>query len=157
MANITITDGTRKTIYSQVPQRAANAILKYSGNFGAIQGSETQVDIISVDPYRSIVITVAASAWGTATVGVKIYPCDSQGNTIGANPFFSFSLTANATTTVILSEMGGNVTTTPYPPASPPSSGSFIGPFGNFLKITEQCTAFTGGTNTVSLEVDAKG
>ena len=157
MANITISDSTRKTIYAQLPSRPAFSILNYKGNFGATEGSETTVDIVPVDPYRSVVMTVAASAWGTATVAVKIYPCDSQGNTIGSNPFFSFSLTANATATVILAEMGGSTTTATYPPASPPATGSVIGPFGNFLKLTEQCTAFTSGTNTVAVELDMKG
>ena len=157
MANMVISSTTPKTVTSQAPSRAAFTILKYSGNFGATEGSETTVDIIPVDAYRSILLTVAASAWGTATVAIKLYPCDSAGNTVGSNPFFSFSLTANATTTVILSEMGGSVTVTPYPPASPASSGSFIGPFGNFVKLTEQCTAFTSGTNTVATELDCKG
>lgn len=157
MANITISSTTPKTVTSQAPGRPAFTILKYSGNFGATEGSETTVDIIPVDAYRSVVFTVAASAWGTGTVAIKLYPCDSAGNTIGTNPFFSFSLTANATTTVILAEMGGATTVTPYPPASPASSGSFVGAFGNFLKLTEQMTAFTSGTNTVSIELDCKG
>jgi hypothetical protein len=156
-ANITCSDTTKKTYTSQAPQRAVSSIIKYTGNFGATEGAETQVDIIPVDAFRSVLLTVVASSWGTATVAIKLYPCDSQGNTIGSNPFFSFSLTANATTTVILAEMGGQVTATPYPPASPASSGSFIGAFGNFLKLTEQCTAFTSGTNTVAIELDCKG
>ncbi len=157
MANITCTDTTQKTIYGQLPSRPAFSIIKYSGNFGATEGSETTVDVVPVDPYRSILMTVKASAWGTATVAIKIYPCDSQGNTIGSNPFFSFSLTANGTTVVIISEMGGSTTAAIYPPNTPNSTGSFIGPFGNFVKITEQCTAFTSGTNTVALELDCKG
>lgn len=157
MANMAISSTTPKTVTSQAPSRPAYSILKYSGNFGATEGSETLVDTIPVDAYRSVVISVVASAWGTGTVAVKVYPCDSNGNTIGANPFFSFSLTANATTVVILSEMGGSTTVTPYPPNAPASSGSFIGPFGNFLKITEQMTAFTSGTNTVTVELDLKG
>ena len=157
MANMTISSTTPKTVTSQAPGRPAFTILKYTGNFGATEGVETTVDVIPVDAYRSIVLTVAASAWGTGTVAIKLYPCDSAANTIGANPFFSFSLTANATTTVVLAEMGGSVTVTPYPPASPASSGSFIGPFGNFLKLTEQMTAFTSGTNTVAVEMDCKG
>ena len=157
MANITCTDTTGKTIYAQLPSRAAFSVIKYTGNFPATEGSETLVDILPVDAFRSSTISVVASNWNTATVVIKVYPCDSAGNTIGANPFFSFSVTANSTTVVILSEMGGSVTVTPYPPASPASSGSFIGPFGNFLKITEQCTAFTSGTNTITLEFDLKG
>src|SRR5213594_1919934 len=134
MANIVVTDGTQKTITGQYPSRPSFGIVKYSGNFGATQGSETQVDILPVDAYRSVVLTVKASAWGVGTAAIKVYPCDSQGNTIGANPLFSFSLTANVTTTVILAEMGGSVTAATYPPASPPGTGSVIGPFGNFLK-----------------------
>jgi len=157
MANMVISSTTPKTITSQAPNRPAYTILKYSGNFGATEGSETTVDVIPVDAYRSILMTVVASAWGTGTVAIKIYPCDSAGNTIGSNAFFSFSLIANVTTTVIISEMGGSVTVTPYPPNAPASSGSFIGPFGNFLKLTEQMTAFTSGTNTVAVELDCKG
>lgn len=157
MANMLISSTTPKTITSQAPNRPAYAILKYSGNFGATEGSETTVDTIPVDAYRSITMSVVASAWTTATVAVKMYPCDSQGNTIGSNPFFSFSLTGNGTTVVILAEMGGSVTTATYPPNAPASTGSFIGPFGNWIKITEQCTAFTGGTNTVTVELDMKG
>ena len=157
MANITCSDTTKKTIYGQLPARPAFAIIKYSGNFGATEGSETTVDIIPVDPYRSLVFSVQASAWGTATVALKIYPCDSQGNA-NANPLFSLSFNANAGPTLLfLSEMGGAVSAATYPPGSPPGTGSVIGPFGNFIKITEQCTAFSSGTNTVTIAVEAKG
>ena len=157
MANMLISSTTPKTITSQAPNRPAFAILKYSGNFGATEGSETTVDIVPVDAYRSVLFSLDGSAWNNATVAVKIYPCDSQGNTIGANPFFSFSVTSNSTVVTILAEMGGSTTVTPYPPNAAASSGSFIGPFGNFLKVTEQCTAFVAGTNTVTLELDMKG
>ena len=156
MVNMTITDRIAKIPASQLPTRAISSIIKYTGNFGATE-AETTVDIVPVDSYRSIVMSVVASAWGTATVVVKIYPCDSQGNTIGSNPFFSISLTANGTTVVIISEMGGATTAAVYPPATPPSTGSVIGPFGNFVKITETGSAFTSGTNTVAIELDCKG
>jgi hypothetical protein len=157
MANIICSDNTKKTYYSQPPQRAISSVIKYTGNFGATEGSETQVDIVPVDAFRSLTMTVTASNWGTATVAIKIYPCDSQGNTIGSNAFFAFSETANGTAVVILAEMGGQVSAATYPPAAPVGTGSFIGAFGNFLKITEQCTAFTSGTNTVFIELDCKG
>ncbi len=156
MVNMTIADRIAKIPAAQVPSRPVSTIIKYSGNFGATE-TETTVDIVPVDAYRSILMSVIGSAWGTATVVVKIYPCDSQGNTIGSNPFFSISLTANGTTVVIISEMGGAVTAAVYPPASPASTGSFIGPFANFVKITETCSVFTSGTNTVSVELDNKG
>jgi hypothetical protein len=157
MVNITLPDTSKKTIYGQLPSRPAFQVLKYNGNFGATEG-ETPFDIVAVDPYRSVTMTVVASAWGTGTVIIRLYPCDSQGNTVGSQaPFFAITLTANSTTVVILSEMGGAVTAATYPPSSPATSGSFIGPFGNFLKLTENCTAFTSGTNTVAVELDMKG
>ena len=110
-----------------------------------------------MSPYRSITVSVIGSAWGIGTVLVKLYPCDSQGNTISANPFFIVTLTANATTVLVISEMGGAVSAAVYPPASPPSTGSIVGPIGNWVKLTTQMTAFTSGTNTVAVELGLKG
>jgi hypothetical protein len=156
MANLVIADKFSKTPSSQAPSRPASSLIKYGGNFGATEGSETTVDIIPVDAYRSVIISYQASAWGTATVALKVYPCDSNGNT-NANPFFSISLTANTGPLLLfIAEMGGLTSTATWP-ATAASAGAIIGPFGNWLKITEQCTAFSSGTNTVALEVTCKG
>src|SRR5207249_9686497 len=133
----------------------------YKGNFGATEGAETVVDVIPVKWYRSIVLSTNASAWGTGTVLLKVYPCDAAGN-VGANPFFTRTITANDATPVLLflAEMGGTGGTSgqlaPYP-GTAVATGAVIGPFGNYLKITEQMTAFTSGTNTVALKIEAKG
>jgi hypothetical protein len=150
-----LSSGFSKTPASIGPSRPANNIVKYSGNYGATVTEQT-VDVLPTDAYRSIVMSVTASAWGVASVTIKIYPCDSLGNTIGTNPFFSITVAANGTTTVILAEMGGSTSAATYPPTVVQSSGSFIGPFGNFVKITETST-FTSGTNTVVTELDCKG
>ena len=161
MANIVLAGSNVDTQpYGDVSRVAWKEVL-YKGSFGAVQGSETTVDIIQVNPYRSIVFSIQASAWGVGTVAVKIYSCDAAGNT-NANPFFSFSFTANSGPTLVyLSEMGGTGGTsgvlTPWPPATPGNTGLVIGPFGNYIKITEQMTAFTSGTNTVAVKVEAKG
>lgn len=158
MTNINITDSTRRTIYAQLPSRPAFQVLRYTGNFGATE-SETPFDTdLAVDPFRSISMTVTASNWGTATVIIRLYPCDSQGNTVGSQaPFFAITVTGNGTQVVLLSEMGGATTAATYPPSSPATGGSFIGPFGNFIKLTENCTVFTSGTNTITVELDMKG
>src|SRR5712692_7868325 len=128
----------------------------YKGSFGATEGAETVVDIIPVKWYRSITFSTAASAWTTATVLLKIYPCDAAGN-VNANPFFTRTITANDASPVILflAEMGGLVSTTTWPAAAV-ATGTVIGPFGSFIKITEQASAFTSGTNTVLLKIEAK-
>jgi hypothetical protein len=137
------------------PSIPANALVSYKGNFGATQAGETTTDILPVAAYRSAVFSIQALAWGTGTVAVKIYPCDSQGNT-NTNAFFSLSFTANTGPVLLfLSEMGGAVTAATYP-GTAATTGSIIGPFGNYLKITEQMTAFTSGTNTVTIEVALK-
>jgi hypothetical protein len=142
--------------YGEVARVAWKEVL-YQGSFGATEAAETTVDIIQVNPYRSIVFSTQATAWGTATVALKIYPCDAAGNA-NANPFFTRSLTANDASPVLLflAEMGGTTSTATWP-ASAAATGAVIGPFGNYIKITEQCTAFTSGTNTVTVKVEAKG
>ena len=138
------------------PARTSDKIMNYKGNFGATQGAETTVDIIPVSAYRSIVFSIQASAWGVGTVAIKIYSCDQAGGS-NTNALFSLSFTANAGPTLLyLAEMGGSTSNATWPPASQ-STGVIIGPFGSYIKITEQMTAFTSGTNTIALEVEAKG
>jgi hypothetical protein len=157
VANMVI-QGTNRSAQNPTNTNGMNILEElYKGSFGATEGAETVVDIIPVKWYRSIVFSTSASAWTTGTVLLKIYPCDAAGN-VGANPFFTRTITANDASPVLLflSEMGGAVTATPYP-ATAVATGSVIGPFGNWIKITEQMTAFTAGTNTVALKIEAKG
>src|SRR5207249_8867828 len=160
MANMVLQGTNRSTQPTQ--RNGVNVLTElYKGNFGATEGAETVVDVIEVWPYRSIVFSTSASAWGTGTVLLKIYPCDQAGN-VGANPFFTRTITANDASPVLLflAEMGGTGGTSgqlaPYP-GTAVATGAVIGPFGNYLKITEQMTAFTSGTNTVALKIEAKG
>ena len=161
MANMTI-QGSNRSAQNPTNTNGMNILEElYKGNFGATEGAETVVDIIPVKWYRSIVLSTSASAWGVGTVLLKIYPCDQAGNA-NANPFFTRTITANDASPVLLflAEMGGTGgtagTLTPYP-GTAATTGAVIGPFGNWLKVTEQCTAFTSGTNTVSLKIEAKG
>ncbi|SRR6266446_6963631 len=155
MANMVSPVGQEKT-QTGPPARTSDKVLNYKGNFGATQGAETIVDVIPVSAYRSIVISVQASAWGVGTVAFKVYSCDQAGNS-NTNALFSLSFTANAGPTLLyLAEMGGSTSSVTWPPASQ-ATGVIIGPFGSFLKITEQMTAFTSGTNTVACEVECKG
>ena len=157
MANITIQGTNQEPAPEGPPARPATKELLYQGNFGATEGSETTVAILNVAAYRNIVFNVAASAWGTGTVAIKIYPCDAAGNK-NTNPFFTRTITATDASPVLLflAEMGGLVSATTWPAAAQ-ATGVVVGPFGNHILITEQCTAFTSGTNTIAIKIEAKG
>jgi hypothetical protein len=158
MASISIQGNNRST--SSITQRNGVNVLEetFKGNFLGTE-VESQIDfVIPTWPYRAFDFTIIASSWGSATVTIKIYPCDSDGtiDSTNTNPFFSVPLTANTTVRLFLTEMGGAVTAATYPPASPAAAGSVVGTFGSSIKLTETCSAFVSGTNTVTIKVRAK-
>jgi len=156
MANMTLQGTNRST---QPTFRNGVNVLEetYKGSFGATEGAEKVVDIIPVWPYRSIVFSTQATAWGTGTMTLKVYACDANGNT-NTNPFFTRTITAADASPVLLyiAEMGGLTSTTTWPAAAV-ATGAVIGPFGSYVKVTEQMAAFTSGTNTVTIKIEAKG
>jgi len=157
MANITLQGSNQQELPWGNVSRGAFKELLYQGNFGATEGVETLVVNLDTSAYRSIVFSTQATAWGVGTVVLKIYPCDAAGNA-NANAFFTRTITATDASPVLLflTEMGGSVSAAAYPP-TPQTTGSIVGQFGNHVKITEQMTAFTSGTNTVAVKVEMKG
>jgi hypothetical protein len=152
--NLTIGNQRDRTPESAAPTRTPSGRIIYTGSFGANE-AETQVDQIDVSPYRSIVLACRSSAWSSVTVTIKIYAADSLGNR-STNPIITKTITANANTLDVISEMGGSTTNAVWPTASV-TAGQVIEPFGNTIVITETAASFVSGTNTLSVELLMKG
>jgi hypothetical protein len=152
---LAITEPTDRTTESGVPTRMPSRKLTYTGNMTATEaGTNLTNGIIDVSAYRSIQVATRASAWGTASVVVKVYGADGAGNKT-SSPFLTKTISANGNTLDILSEMGGATTQAAWPPTSA-TGGQVVIPFGNWIVLTET-TTFTSGTNTLTIELACKG
>src|SRR2546422_2178185 len=126
---------SNKTVESQAPTRAPSRRIIYTASFSANE-SEIQVPDgqLDVSAYRSINVAVRASAWGSATVTIKIYAADSLGNK-STNAILTKTISANGNTLDILAEMGGSTTNATWPAGA--TAGKIIDPFGSTIVITE--------------------